>query len=380
VRHNQTADGATEPERRCLRVAMTTARYLPGGGGTAIHVHEVAQRLVAAGVDVTVVTTVLERSEAGRTIEQGIPVVRTRAWPRGTDLYVAPALARVLRRERFDLVHCQGYHTFVAPISMLSALRSHVPYVVTFHSGGHSSSLRRAIRPLQVRLLRPLLRRAAALIAVSDFEADLFATQLGLSRSRLTVIPSGHELPIPTDAPPRPPEPLIVSIGRLEGYKGHHRVIEALPLVHRTRPDMRIRLVGTGPAESALKKLADALGVRDAVDIGPVAADQREQLAKLLQRAAVVAALSEYESQGLGAYEALALGRPLLVNDSSALSELAGRPGVHMVASTASPATVAAALLESIAAPPAPPALLPTWDDCVSAVLRVYDDVIAKRG
>ena len=379
MRHNQTADGATESERRPVRVAMTTARYLPGGGGTAIHVHEVARRLVEAGLDVTVVTTVLERTEAGRAVEDGISVVRARAWPRGTDLYISPALARELRREDFDLVHCQGYHTFVAPISMFSALRRHIPYIVTFHSGGHSSALRRAIRPLQVWLLRPLMRRAAALIAVSKFEADLFAKQLGVPRSRLTVIPSGVELQIPADAPVGGPEPLIVSIGRLEDYKGHHRVIEALPIIHTTRPDMRVRLLGTGPAESALKKLADELGVRDAVDIGPVATDQRMELAELLQRAAVVVALSEYESQGLGAYEALALGRPLLVNDSSALSELAGRPNVRAVVSAASPATVAQALLASITAPPAPPLPLPTWADCVSAVLRVYDEVLAER-
>ena len=276
-------------------------------------------------------------------------------------------------------MHCQGYHTFVAPIAMFTARRCHIPYVVTFHSGGHSSRLRRAIRPVQVWLLRPLMRRAAALIAVSEFEADLFAKQLGLPRSRLNVIPSGVELPVPDEAPTGGPEPLIVSIGRLEDYKGHHRVIQALPIVHRTRPDMRVRLVGSGPAESALRKRADELGVRDSVDIGPVDADQRGQLAELLRRAAVVVALSEYESQGLGAYEALAVGRPLLVNDGTALSELADRPNVRTVASAASPATVAAALLASVDAPGAPPMELPTWDDCVAMLLRVYEKVLSAR-
>ncbi len=173
---------------------------------------------------------------------------------------------------------------------------------------------------------------------------------------------------------------MIVSIGRLEDYKGHHRVIQALPIVRRTRPDMRVRLVGSGPAESALRKLADELGVRDAVDIGPVEADQRGQLAELLLRSAVVVALSEYESQGLGAYEALALGRPLLVNDGSALSELADRPNVRMVASAASPATVAATLLALVDAPSAPPTALPNWDDCVAMLIHVYDEVISSRG
>jgi glycosyltransferase involved in cell wall biosynthesis len=161
---------------------MTTARYLPERGGTAIHTYEVARRMVDAGVDVTVITTALEPEPVGTVVDDGIKVTRVRARPRQTDYYLAPGVARALRREDFDIVHCQGYHTLVAPITMISALRQQIPYVVTFHSGGHSSALRRAMRPTQIRLLRPLLRRAAALIAVSDFEAGLFAPRLGLPR------------------------------------------------------------------------------------------------------------------------------------------------------------------------------------------------------
>ena len=128
-----------------------------------------------------------------------------------------------------DVVHLQGYHTAVAPIVMLAALRARIPYVVTLHSGGHSSRLRRKIRPLQAWLLRPLLTRAGRIIAVSAFEADVFARRLRLPRSAFTIIPSGVDLPPGPPEPPDPGPPLILSIGRVESYKGHQRVIEALP-------------------------------------------------------------------------------------------------------------------------------------------------------
>ncbi len=44
-------------EERSLRILLVTARYLPNVGGTEIHTYEVARRLVAAGHDVTVLTT-----------------------------------------------------------------------------------------------------------------------------------------------------------------------------------------------------------------------------------------------------------------------------------------------------------------------------------
>ena len=53
---------------------------------------------------------------------------------------------------------------------MLEARRSHVPYVVTFNGGVHSSPWRNRIRGLQLRVLRPLLAPAAVLHATAEFE------------------------------------------------------------------------------------------------------------------------------------------------------------------------------------------------------------------
>jgi hypothetical protein len=90
-------------------------------------------------------------------------------------------------------VHVQGVHTLVAPLAMFAAARSRVPYVVTFHTGGHSSWLRSALRPLQWRTLRPLLAGADRLIGVSAFEAKLFEGTLGLPPWRFVVIANGSE-------------------------------------------------------------------------------------------------------------------------------------------------------------------------------------------
>jgi glycosyltransferase involved in cell wall biosynthesis len=363
-----------------LRVAMTTPRYLPERGGTAIHTFEVARRMVEVGVAVTVITTTFERADRGTTIEDGIRVARVKASPKGTDYYFAPALIRELQSASFDIVHCQGYHTLVAPISMATALARHVPYVVTFHSGGHSSRVRRAIRPLHIRMLGPLLRRSDALVAVSEFEANLFGARLRIPRSALTVVPSGVELPAAErDDEVITPERLVLSVGRVESYKGHHRVIEALPLLREADPQMRLRIVGSGPFERDLRRLATKLGVSDAVDIRPVDAAQRTELAQLLRRAAVVAVLSDYESQGLAAYEALALGRPVVVTDNSALAELGTRPNVRTVAPSATPRTVATAILELAGRAPQPAGDYPTWRECVASLLGVYDAVLARR-
>ena len=64
-------------------------------------------------------------------------------------------------------MHVQGFHTLVAPMAMFAALSAGLPYVVSLHTGGHSSPLRNAVRPFQARLLIPFIRRAGAVICGS---------------------------------------------------------------------------------------------------------------------------------------------------------------------------------------------------------------------
>jgi len=364
-----------------IRVLMVTPNFPPHRGGVETHTYELGRRLAAmGGFAIEVLTT--DRSGELPPHEEmaGIRVERVPAWPRGADLYWSPAIRRRVRDATVDLVHCQGYHTFVPVLAMLAARQRRLPYLLTFHSGGHSSRLRHALRPVQVRLLRPLIRGARRLIAVSEFEAGLFRRALDLAAERLVTIPNGVDLPDVTAAAPSAREPgLILSIGRLERYKGHDRIIRALPLIRAHEPTARLMILGDGPYGRTLRDAAARAGVGDAVEITSV---PRAELANLMQRAALVVLLSEYESQGLGAHEALAFGCRIMVSDSSALAELRGLPQVATVPRGADDRAVAEALRAQLAAGPiaADPHLrLPTWDECAQRLAAVYREVCASR-
>src|ERR1700733_4156028 len=233
---------------RPLRVAMVTASALPRVGGIETHVHEVSTRLGAGGVGVTVLTT----DPSGELPPEGsLPGYRIRQWrayPRSRDYFLAPGLARhLLRADDYDLIHIQGVHNLVAPTALAAARRSGVPSVLTFHTGGHSSGLRGKLRPLQWRLLAPLLRSTAALVAVCDYERQIFAPVLGAGKETIRLIRNGCE-PLPVDPTAEKTEgsPLLVSVGRLERYKGHHRILRAFPAILAKETDARLVLAGSG--------------------------------------------------------------------------------------------------------------------------------------
>jgi glycosyltransferase involved in cell wall biosynthesis len=353
---------------------MATPRYLPLVGGTEIHTHETATRIAAEGHAVTVLTTDPGGGLPSEESCEGVHIVRASAWPEGRDYSFSPHLYHVIHSGDWDIVHCQGIHTLVPPLAMAAATRAKIPYVVTFHSGGHSSRVRNAVRGPQWEMLRPLLSRADRLIGVSRFEAEWFGKQLRLPPDRFVIIPNGAQLPdaiLMTQT--QTDETLIVSVGRLERYKGHQRVIAALPFVLAQRPDVRLRIAGSGPFEPALRRLASELGVAGHVEIRAVSGDDRYGMAELLSSAALVTLLSDYESQGIAAMEALTFKRPVLVTDTSALSELAQRGLARAIPLTSTDEQTATAILRQLTEPLIPPDMqLPSWDACASQLLDLY--------
>lgn len=377
----QQPDKESKTQKTPLRILMVTARYLPHIGGTEIHTYEVARRLTAAGNKVTVLTTNPGSLQTTVEYSDGLQIIRVPAWPNHNDYYFAPSIYQFIQQRCWDVVHCQGYHTLVAPLAMLAAWQAKIPYFVTFHSGGHSSWLRNALRPLQRALLRPLLARAVGLIGVSQWEADFFREHLRLPDKQFTVIPNGSYLPkVENQTSQLNDETLIVSIGRLERYKGHHHVIEALPTVLKHCPGVRLRIVGSGPYEAALRQLANDLRVLDRVEIKAVAASDRDGMSALLLGSSLVILLSNYEAQSISVMEALALGRPVLVADATALHELAASKLARATPLGSTPEEVAAAVLDQLRRPLIPyNPVLPTWDACTRDVLTLYRDTLNQN-
>lgn len=354
---------------------MVSANCYPVMGGVETHIHEVAPRLVEAGIDVTVLATDLTRALPVAEEVRGVKIRRVSAWPRNRDYYFAPQIYRDVRNGRWDVVHCQGYHTLVAPIGMVGAIRSRIPYVVTFHSGGHASAMRNRLRGVQRKLLRPLLARADRLIAVSRFERSLFQRGLRLPAELFTIIPNGANLPaIDHSGDPSDPErPLVLSVGRLERYKGHHRIIRAFPGVLRDVPGAQLRIAGVGPYANALESLIAQLSLGDHVEIRAVEPADRFGMAKLLTQARLVVLLSEYEANPVAVMEALGIGRPVLVADTSGLHDLAEDGLVTAVSLGSTAEDLAASIVKLLRdGQRASGVRLPTWDGCAQELLQVY--------
>lgn len=357
-----------------LRILMVCARYLPDMGGIETHVNEVAGRLsMMQEFSISILATDRTRSMPRKEVIEGVPVMRVPAWPRRRDYYIAPGVVTIVGQPgQWDLVHCQGIHNPVPIMTMLAARRAGIPYMLTFHTGGHTLRHRNALRAAQWRMAGPLLRNAVSLVAVSRFEAETMLAQARLGGKPITVIRNGGTLPPPAPGTAVVPG-RIVSCGRLERYKGHHRVIEALPDVIREVPEAHLVVLGRGPYETELRKLAERRGVADRMTITDVPPADREAMATSLAKASVVAALSDYEAHPVAVMEALSAARPVVGYSCAGIGELVAEGLVQGVKPGTPASEVAQHLVRAMSTPlPSAPLELPTWDSSAEQLAQVY--------
>ncbi len=310
------------------------------------------------------------------------PGVRTRLLPvpprlRSRDLLhqhavFARAWHELLRALRPQLVHTH----FCVPgaWARLAARASGAAVVATRHE--LAGSLRWPLYAAEVASAGAV----DALVAVSRVVADSYPR-----RHATRVIPNGIAL----EAPLRRPGPTLVSPGRLARVKGQHRLLRALPGVLRRHPELRVRLLGEGPARPGLETLRARLGL-ERVEL-PGAVPRPALLAALAEaRAVIVPSDGSQEGFGLVVAEAMACGAPLVVSDIPVFRELLGNQEERaLFFDPLCPGSLRRALLRLLAAPEAAARRAARArqraearfgeETMVEAYLALYDEVLGRR-
>jgi len=300
-----------------MRIALVAPRYPPDVGGIETHVKALAEGLVAKGDDVEVFTTAQDPTEEYR---NGVLVRRFRRFAPNHSLYHSRTLRTALKGAsgRFDVVHCHGYNSLTTAAA-IQASPPRTQLVLTLHSAQPDSWATKILHFPYQRWFGSKVGRFAAVVCVSEFERAAFEELYPKARN-FHVIPNGLSNDVFRRSWKRPTTPLVLSVGRLERYKRHDCVISAMADVRHEFPLATLLIVGRGPDERRLTKLAAATPSAGKVTI--TGGLTRTELLDRFCEASVICIVSEYESQSILAHEAIALGTPLVLADNSALHEI----------------------------------------------------------
>ena len=395
-----------------MRVLVFSWEYPPViEGGLGRHVRKLSERLVAAGVEVHVLTRgggQLPDSErrhgvhVHRVTEPPFPrdVDRFLGWVRDMNADMTAAGSLLAARLDFDLVHSHDW--LVAGAAERVARAAGVPWLVTVHAteyGRHQGWVQTHPQSKIHAAERRMTRRADGVITCSDYMAGHVAQVFGVPAGRISAIPNGIDPGDLVAAPEAelaalrarhaaPDERLVLLVGRLVYEKGFHLALDALAPILRRR-DSRVRFVvaGTGTAEAELKAQARTLRVmRRGSFIGWAGDDLLHSLYRVADLCIVP---SIYEPFGLVALEAMASGCLCVVADTGGLREVVPADGTAGLRFPSNDAVALRAIIERVLSDDDARAQLVSegrehalrfdWDEVAHETLAVYEGLLARQ-
>jgi glycosyltransferase involved in cell wall biosynthesis len=214
-------------------------------------------------------------------------------------------------------------------------------------------------------------RRARLVIAISEHVKGTLVDRFRLEPEHVRVIHLGVDLErfTPGEAPR---EPFLLYPANRWPHKNHERLFDALALIRRERPDLRLVLTGTGHERKPLPPGVESRGrVSD------------DELAGLYRRASALVFPSLYEGFGQPPIEAMACGCPVACSNTTALPEVVA-DAARLFDPTSAEA-IAEGVLDLLRDPKPyvarglERARRFTWDACARAHDGVYRELIASR-
>lgn len=332
------AQPACAPSRaeEARRVLLVAPQPFYEDRGTCIAVREVAEALGLLGYCTDLLTYPI-----GRSIDlPGTTILRApKPFPMGSirigfslrklilDAVLVRALARQLRRTRYDVIHAVEEAAFPA---IVLGRRFGVPVLYDMQSSlpdqmrSHLLFRNRLARGVLRRCERWLLERADVVVASSGL-AEQVGREVPSVRIREWQFPSSRHV-VSSDSVRDLRQELriqdharvVLYSGSFEPYQGLTEVLAAMPQVLRDVGNVVLVLVGGRPAACAeLRHQAEALGLSRCVRIRE--RQPRARLPQFLALADVVVSPRAYgENAPLKVFDYLAAGKPIVASNPSA--------------------------------------------------------------
>lgn len=233
------------------------------------------------------------------------------------------ALLRIVDRKKIDVLHLHGYGA--TTFGRLTAAIRGLPAILHEHANltetpWFQKAADRLLEPatdialavsrstaefvIRARLLPPEKVRVVYLgVPLEEFNRPRGAEEIAAARRELGVAPG---------------EFAIGTITRLHDSKGNSYLIDAAAQVVAERPAARFYLVGEGPLLTDLQAQASALGLKDRF----VFAGFRRDVATTLSAFDLSVFPSLWEGTPITAFEALAMGKPIVATDADGLIDI----------------------------------------------------------
>ena len=232
-------------------------------------------------------------------------------------IYFSIRLLSPLMREKYDIIDCQQFPLLSCYSSWFVSRVRKIPLVITWYEVwddywydylGYKGLIAKQIE-------RNIASFSCPAMSVSLLTAHRFRTTF--TKSVDTVIPVGIDISKIRSIPPSTEESDIIFIGRLIKEKHVDLLVRAFGILSSGKPELRLLIIGEGPAQDAISNLIQELSLEDRISCRGFQ-DNHDEIIKLMKNSKVFVNPSTREGFGITALEALACGLPVVTIDHPA--------------------------------------------------------------
>jgi rhamnosyl/mannosyltransferase len=327
-----------------LRVLQISSFYAPTIGGMETVLQDLAEGLVSAGDEVTVLCAA-ERGPGAREVRKGVTVVRSPSLGKWFSQPMTPLLPLSLARLHgsFDVAHLHMPNPLAELATAL--LPPGFPVVVTYHA---DIIRQRALWPVYGPTRQAILWRSRRVVVATELHIR-YSEVLSPHRRKCVVVPFGiaHDRYALDDAGHARAAALrarhgkfVLFVGRLVHYKDVRTLIESMREL-----DGRLVVVGDGPLRPLAEETIARQGLGGRVSLA--GAVSQAELNEYLEACAVLAlpSVSRGENFGLVLLEGMLFGKPLVTSRLPSGVDVVNEDGVTgLKVAPRDPAALAAAL------------------------------------
>ncbi len=305
---------------RSLRIGIVCPYSWDTPGGVQNHIRDLAEFLIAAGHEVSVLAPAIDENKLpDYVVNAGKPISIPYNGAVARVLFGPVAFARVrqwISQGDFDLLHL--HEPAIPSISLLACWAADGPMVGTFHAAAKRQKIIFAIGPI----LEPAIEKLSARIAVSEAARLTLTDHLDTDA---VIIPNGIYANRYTEGKriEKWSGNTIGFIGRFEEpRKGLSVLVDALPVISRFAPDVKVLVAGPGDPAEVIEDIDPQLRQRFEF-LGKISEDEKADFMSSV--AVYVAPNTGGESFGIILAEALAGGACVVASDIPAFEDLLGQ-------------------------------------------------------
>ena len=346
-----------------MKILMLTWEYPPRiVGGIARVVHDLSQRLMKDGHDITVVTyrdgdtPYFENDKGVKVYRVDNYMIRPNNfidWILQLNFNMVAKASEIISKEgKFDVIHA---HDWLVANSAKTLKHAYgIPVISTIHAteSGRNSGIHDETQRYINDTEWMLTYESTEVIVNSNFMKGHVQGLFGLPFDKINVIPNGINLNnfngIERDYDFRRQyaadnEKIILYLGRLVYEKGIQHLISAMPKILNGYHDSKLVIAGKGGMLDDLKAQVSRMGIDNKVYFTGYL--NAKQVQKMYKCADVAVFTSTYEPLEIVALEAMLAGVPTVVSDVGGLNEIVEHGVTGMKSYAGNPNSIADSIL-----------------------------------